>query len=43
MLAGVTVGRDYPELENGLLLAFTEQNTRQQIDELIPALEEIAR
>jgi glycine dehydrogenase subunit 1 len=43
LLAGVPVGRDYPELEDGLLLAFTEQNTREEIDQLIQALEEVAR
>src|ERR687887_275174 len=35
LLAGVPLGRDYPELENALLLAFTEQNTRQEIDRLV--------
>ena len=38
LLAGVPLGRDYPELENALLLAFTEQNTRQEIDRLVEAL-----
>ncbi|HEX6510859.1 MAG TPA: aminomethyl-transferring glycine dehydrogenase subunit GcvPA [Chloroflexota bacterium] len=42
LLAGLPVARDYPELDRGLLLAFTEQNTRAEIDRLLNALEEIA-
>ncbi|HEY8694785.1 MAG TPA: aminomethyl-transferring glycine dehydrogenase subunit GcvPA [Chloroflexota bacterium] len=42
LLGGLPVGRDYPELEPGLLLAFTEQNTREDIDRLVEALEEVA-
>jgi len=38
LLAGVPIGFDYPELENSLLLAFTELNTREQIDRLVDAL-----
>jgi glycine dehydrogenase subunit 1 len=38
LLAGTPVGADYPELPNALLLAFTEQNTRAQIDRLVEAL-----
>ena len=41
LLAGVPVGRSYPDLGNGLLLAFTEQNTRQDIDRLVAALAEV--
>jgi glycine dehydrogenase subunit 1 len=29
---GYPLGRDYPEWENGLLVAITEQRTRQDID-----------
>jgi glycine dehydrogenase subunit 1 len=42
ILGGVPVGRDYPKLPNGLLLAFTEQNTREQIDQLVGALQGVA-
>ncbi len=42
ILAGLPVGRDYPQLANGLLLAFTERNTREQIDALVTALKEVA-
>ncbi|HVA23341.1 MAG TPA: aminomethyl-transferring glycine dehydrogenase subunit GcvPA [Chloroflexota bacterium] len=42
LLGGLPVGRDYPELEHGLLLAFTEQNTKAEIDRLVEALEEAA-
>jgi glycine dehydrogenase subunit 1 len=39
LLAGVPIGTEMPD---GLLLAFTEQNTRQEIDRLVGALEEVA-
>ncbi len=35
---GYPLGRDYPELENGLLIAITEQRTRAQIDRLAEVL-----
>ncbi len=38
ILAGIAVGRDFPELEHGLLVCVTEQNSRQQIDRLTVAL-----
>ncbi len=38
LLAGVPVGRDHPEMEDALLLAFTEQNPRAEIDRLVEAL-----
>jgi glycine dehydrogenase subunit 1 len=38
LLAGVPVAHAYPELEHGLLLAFTEHNTRPHIDQLVAAL-----
>lgn len=38
VLAGISLGRDYPELENGLLVCVTEQNSREQIDRLVSAL-----
>ncbi|MBV9120039.1 MAG: aminomethyl-transferring glycine dehydrogenase subunit GcvPA [Chloroflexi bacterium] len=38
LLAGVSAGRDYPGFDRGLLLAFTEQNSKADIDELIAGL-----
>jgi glycine dehydrogenase subunit 1 len=36
--AGYPLGREYPEHENGLLVAITERRTREQIEELADAL-----
>jgi glycine dehydrogenase subunit 1 len=38
ILAGPALGRFYPEMENCLLVAVTERNTREQIDGLVDAL-----
>ena len=38
ILAGISLGRDYSDLENGLLVCVTEQNSREQIDRLVAAL-----
>ncbi|MCK5913803.1 MAG: aminomethyl-transferring glycine dehydrogenase subunit GcvPA, partial [Desulfuromusa sp.] len=38
ILAGISLGRDYSDLENGLLICVTEQNSREQIDRLVIAL-----
>jgi glycine dehydrogenase subunit 1 len=35
---GYALGRDYPEYENGLLVAITEQRTREDIDRLASVL-----
>jgi glycine dehydrogenase subunit 1 len=37
--AGYPLGREYPEYEDGLLVAITERRTREQIDALADALE----
>jgi glycine cleavage system P protein (glycine dehydrogenase) subunit 1 len=37
---GYALGRDYPEHENGLLVAITEQRTREQIDLLVKLIGE---
>src|SRR5579884_99169 len=37
---GYALGRDYPEHPDGLLVAITEQRTREQIDRLVDALGE---
>jgi len=36
--AGYPLGRDYPEHEDGLLVAITERRTKEQIDDLADAL-----
>ena len=36
--AGYPLGREYPEYEDGLLVAITERRTTAQIDELAEAL-----
>jgi glycine dehydrogenase subunit 1 len=36
--AGYPLGRDYPEHENGLLVALTERRSRQDIDRLADVL-----
>ena len=41
LLAGYTVGKDYPGLENHLLIAVTEMNTKDDIDWLVSGLEEV--
>ncbi|MDX2479699.1 MAG: aminomethyl-transferring glycine dehydrogenase subunit GcvPA [Desulfuromusa sp.] len=38
ILAGISLGRDYSDLENCLLICVTEQNSREQIDRLVMAL-----
>ena len=38
VLAGISLGRDYSDLENGLLICVTEQNSKKQIDRLVNAL-----
>jgi len=38
--AGYPLGRDYPEFENGLLVAITERRTKEKIDRLAEVLEE---
>ncbi|NOQ41485.1 MAG: aminomethyl-transferring glycine dehydrogenase subunit GcvPA, partial [Desulfuromusa sp.] len=38
ILAGISLGRDYSDLEDGLLICVTEQNSREQIDRLVKAL-----
>jgi glycine dehydrogenase subunit 1 len=37
--AGFPLGRDYPEYENGLLVAITERRTKADIDRLARSLE----
>ncbi len=42
IIGGYDLGRDYPHLENHMLIAVTEMNTREEIDDLVAALEEVA-
>jgi glycine dehydrogenase subunit 1 len=41
--AGYPLGRDYPEYENGLLVAITERRSREEIDALADALGDAVR
>lgn len=38
IIGGYDLGRDYPELQNHMLLCCTETNTREEIDALVEAL-----
>ena len=38
ILPGIALAKDYPELDNALLICVTEQNSREQIDRLVTAL-----
>ncbi len=42
IIGGYDLSRDYPDMENAMLLCVTEMNTREEIDDLVSALEEIA-
>ncbi|SHJ63356.1 aminomethyl-transferring glycine dehydrogenase subunit GcvPA [Desulfofundulus thermosubterraneus] len=42
LVAGPDLGRFYPELSNHLLVAVTEKRTKEEIDRLAEALEEVA-
>jgi glycine dehydrogenase subunit 1 len=39
--AGYALGRDYPELEDGLLVALTERRSREEIDRYAEVLAEV--
>lgn len=41
IIGGDDLGRDYPHLENHMLLCVTEMNPREEIDALVEALEEV--
>ncbi len=43
IIGGYDLGRDYPNLENHMLLCVTEMNPRQAIDVLVEGLKEIAQ
>jgi glycine dehydrogenase subunit 1 len=42
IIGGYDLGRDYPHLADHMLVAVTETNTRDEIDDLVAALEDIA-
>jgi glycine dehydrogenase subunit 1 len=42
LLAGYPLGADYPDLENHLLIAVTEMNSKDDIDWLVAGLEEVS-
>jgi glycine dehydrogenase subunit 1 len=42
ILGGYDLGQDYPELANHALIAVTEMNSRDEIDLLVEALEEVS-
>lgn len=42
ILGGYDLGKDYPSMKNHMLIAVTEMNTREQIDELVNVLAEVA-
>ncbi len=42
ILGGYDLSRDYPNMENAMLLCVTEMNSRDEIDALVEALQEIA-
>jgi len=41
IIGGYDLGRDYPHLENCMLLCVTEMNTNEEIDHLVEVLEEV--
>ena len=41
ILGGYALGKDYPSLENHILMAFTEMNSKQEIDTLVEVLKEM--
>jgi glycine dehydrogenase subunit 1 len=43
IIGGYDLGREYPHLTDHMLLAVTETNTRDEIDDLVAALEEVAK
>ncbi|MFZ1991446.1 MAG: aminomethyl-transferring glycine dehydrogenase subunit GcvPA, partial [Alphaproteobacteria bacterium] len=43
IIGGYDLGRDYPRLEDHMLLAVTEVNTKAAIDRLVSALSEVVR
>jgi len=42
IIVGYDLGQDYPELEDHMLIAVTELNFKEEIDDLVEALNEHA-
>ena len=42
IVGGYDLGRDYPQLDQHMLVCVTETNTKEEIEELVEALEEIS-
>jgi glycine dehydrogenase subunit 1 len=42
IIGGYDLGQEYPRLKNHMLVAVTEMNTKEQIDELVAALRKLA-
>jgi len=42
IFGGYDLGKDYPALENHILMAFTEMNSKQEIDTLVEVLQEMS-
>ena len=42
ILGGYDLGQDYPDLKDHMLIAVTEMIAREEIDDLVDALEEVA-
>ena len=42
IFGGYALGNDYPSLENHILMAFTEMNSKQEIDTLVEVLQEMS-
>ena len=42
ILGGYDLGQDYPGLKDHMLIAVTEVNNKEEIDDLVDALEEVA-
>jgi glycine dehydrogenase subunit 1 len=42
ILGGFDLHQEYPEMENQLLIAVTEKNSKEDIDDLVAALEEVS-
>jgi glycine dehydrogenase subunit 1 len=43
IIGGYDLGQDYPHLADHMLVAVTEVNTREEIDDLVAALKEVAK
>ena len=42
IIGGFDLGQDYPALKDHMLIAVTEMNTKEQIDELVAVIAEVS-